>query len=709
MKQRILASICIVLGACATLSAQSPQELFNRALVQERAAGNLEQAIQLYQRVARESSSDRSLAVQALMGAARSFQKLGQTAQSRSLYQQVARMYPEQREQAAIAREALADTGIVQGTVLRSGSAEPVANAKVSLSGGPVDPTAFAQLQAFFKARNVEISAPANGVVDQKYLQYLADTASARGVSMANPAVLGAMARFKSANDSRFTASSDNLGHFTMSNVPPGRYTVRSEREGFFPPPEDLTEANEATVSAGRTAIVEVSMVRGATISGKITDASGQPQPNVTVQAYSVQYQAGFPVLQPAAAKSTNDQGEYRLFWLSGGEYLIAVRPEVTPAQGGAVPSTAAPPGAEGGLPAPRTFYPGTSDITQAIPVFIRGESPVSGIDILVRKVPTFHVKGEIRSNVPSETSPIPAFFAIRPRNTNTPDDFGTPTMGPAMLRPEGNNYVGEFDISGVPAGSYNVRAWVPEQNPDGGARLTFAHADIDVFNEDVTSISLDIFPSVRVNGTVTVDGVAPSPALRVWLQVDGALARAGVYQGLAARASLVNNQSGAFMIPAVPTGHFRALMGAGMPLNLYVADVRQGGLSVFDSGFDVGRDSPPPVEIMLKSGARTVEGMLRDGSGKPVIGATAVLVPPRERRQNRALYYTAKSDATGHFKIQGVAPGTYSLFSWQNMPDGAYFNDRFVSRNEDAGRMVNVTQVSMSGADIRLIPAIGR
>src|SRR5262245_41687353 len=235
--KRILLAIVVALGACAMLSAQSPQELFNRALVQERAAGNLEQAIQLYQRVARESSNDRSLAVQALMGAARSFQKLGQTAQSRSLYQQVARMYPEQREQAAIAREALADTGIVQGTVLRSGSAEPVTNAKVSLSGGPVDPTAFAQLQAFFKARNVEISAPANGVVDQKYLQYLADTASARGVSMANPAVLGAMARFKSANDSRFTASSDNAGHlqFRMFH-PAATRCVLNAKVSFLPP-----------------------------------------------------------------------------------------------------------------------------------------------------------------------------------------------------------------------------------------------------------------------------------------------------------------------------------------------------------------------------------------------------------------------------------------------------------------------------------------
>jgi hypothetical protein len=99
----------------------------------------------------------------------------------------------------------------------------------------------------------------------------------------------------------------------------------------------------------------------------------------------------------------------------------------------------------------------------------------------------------------------------------------------------------------------------------------------------------------------------------------------------------------------------------------------------------------------------------VKDAKGKPVDGATAVLIPPKETRQNHARYFTAKADASGHFKIQGVAPGNYSLFSWQNMPEGAYFNDRFVARNEDAGRKVNVVQSSATAADITLIPSIGR
>jgi hypothetical protein len=273
-----------------------------------------------------------------------------------------------------------------------------------------------------------------------------------------------------------------------------------------------------------------------------------------------------------------------------------------------------------------------------------------------------------------------------------------------------GDDYVGDFDIKGVPTGSYNLSTWVREQNPDGGSQLTFALANVDVNNHDVVGLVLDIYPTVRVNGTVIVNGTAPGPVqARISLLVDSTNARGGVYQGLSQRAVLADGQTGAFMIPAVQTGHFHALVGAGLPPDYYLADIRQGGVSVFDAGFDVGKESPSPIQVVINSGARTVEGTVKDSRSKPVAGAIAVLVPPQERRHNRALYFTAKSDATGHFKIQGVAPGNYSLFSWQDMPDGAYFNDRFVSRNEEAGRRVNVVQSSTTGADITMIPPVGR
>jgi hypothetical protein len=700
--------MAILLGMCAALLAQSPQELLNQALVQERAAGNLEQAIELFKRAASESTGDRSLAVQALMGAARSYQKLGQTAQSKNLYEEVVRSYADQKEQVALARQYMADTGTVQGRVLRAGTGEPVPEAKVALSGGPVDAAAFAALQAFFKSRRVDISFPPNGVIDEKYIQGVADAAGAQGVSFGNPGVQNALAQFQSLNDSRFHTTADSQGNFTIRNVLPGKYSMRSEREGYFPVSDENSAVDDITVTAGRAAVVEMPMSRGATISGRVTDGAGQPLANSTVIAYSVVYRAGFPLLVPAVAKTTDDKGDYRLAWLTSGEYLVAVKPDVTPEVAMST-STAGVPPVDGGLHAAKTFYPGTLDAANAIPVFVRGESPIAGIDIQTKKVETFHVKGTIRSHVPNTTTFVVGNFSLGQRNAGIPGDPSA-TVFAARLDQAGNDYIGEFDIKNVPTGSYQLAAWTREQNPDGGAQLTFALASVDVNNQDVTGITLDIYPTVRVHGTVVVNGTTPGPVqARVSLLVDSSNARGGVYAGLSQRAVLADSQTGAFMIPAVQAGHFHALVGAGLAPEYYVADIRQGGVSVFDSGFDVGKESPSPIQVIVNSGARTVEGTVKDSRGKPVAGATAVLVPPRDRRHNRALYYTAKSDAAGHFKIQGVAPGTYSLFSWQNMPDGAYFNDRFVTRNEEAGRRVSVTQSSVTGMDITLIPPVGK
>jgi Tol biopolymer transport system component len=95
------------LGACViALGAESGAELFQKALVKERAAGNLEEAIELYQRVARDFRSDRPLAAKALVQAARCYEKLGQ-GKAIKLYEQVTRDFADQRESVAMARERL--------------------------------------------------------------------------------------------------------------------------------------------------------------------------------------------------------------------------------------------------------------------------------------------------------------------------------------------------------------------------------------------------------------------------------------------------------------------------------------------------------------------------------------------------------------------------------------------------------------------------
>src|SRR5262245_19625312 len=94
-KFALLAVAALLVLHTAAPSAQSGYDLFQKALAAERANGNLQQAIELYQRVAREFASDRALAARALLRMADCCVKLGD-AQARAIYERVAREYPEQ-------------------------------------------------------------------------------------------------------------------------------------------------------------------------------------------------------------------------------------------------------------------------------------------------------------------------------------------------------------------------------------------------------------------------------------------------------------------------------------------------------------------------------------------------------------------------------------------------------------------------------------
>ena len=178
---------------------------------------------------------------------------------------------------------------------------------------------------------------------------------------------------------------------------------------------------------------------------------------------------------------------------------------------------------------------------------------------------------------------------------------------------------------------------------------------------------------------------------MKISVQADDAMIRVPVYQGLAARAVAANEQDGSFMIPAVGLGHFRLQVAGRLPPELYVSDIRQGGRSVFDSGFDVTSEPLGTFQVDLKSGAGSAQGIVEDASGKPAADATVVLVPGPLHRQNRSMYRTAVSDASGHFTIQGIAPGDYKLFAWEEITGGAYLNSHFLDPYENRGKTINV------------------
>ena len=255
----------------------------------------------------------------------------------------------------------------------RFGSDDGFSGVQIMLEGA-VNPQAMQSVLNSAAGAGITVTPPP-GATAAEVIQLLSNTAAARGLPVGPPAIQNLVNNAIGAQDWP-TVMSDPDGRFTFPQVKPGRYTVRASRDGYFGKPVagvyPATDAVNITVAAGETPQVPLAMVQGAIIGGRVYDQTGAAVSNMTVQAYSVGYQNGFSLLQTSVTKTTDDRGEYRLFWLPPGDYYV-----------GATTRAAQP--LVGGQPGARTFYPSVVRLNEAQPITIRGGEDFRGMDIALR------------------------------------------------------------------------------------------------------------------------------------------------------------------------------------------------------------------------------------------------------------------------------------------------------------------------------------
>jgi hypothetical protein len=584
---------------------------------------------------------------------------------------------------------------MVQGVVTRLGTDEPFSGVQVTLEGG-VSARAMQNVLSGAAGAGLVVTPP-EGATASEVTQLLVGAAAARGLPIGPPAIQNLVNNAIGKPDWP-TAVSDTDGRFVFRDVNPGRYTIRASRDGYFGKPVagvyPPTEAVNITVAAGGLSQVPLSMVQGGILGGRVFDEAGVAAANAGIQAFFVVYQNGFSLLQPAVTKTTDDRGEFRLFWLPPGDYYVgATRNPIAPLAGGPPPA--------------RTFYPGVTRLNEAIPVTIRGGEDLRGMDIALRPAPVFKISGRVSSAVAPPPSAdgnplVVAALHLANRDLQTPSDsISANQAGRFSLTPN----TGVFEISGVAPGSYELLARVPDPSVGTGlAAFSWGRILVDVEDRDVRDVAIAISSSPALRGIVrTAGGERLPPNLRIVLNPMGGSSRIALYQLVATRGTPVG-PDGTFSVASVPPGQFRLGALAGLPPDFYIADVRQNSTSVFDSGFEVGSRQPEPVEIVIASGAGVVEGIVQDGPTKVVPEAVVALVPEPGRLENRALYATVMSDASGRFTFRGVAPGDYQLFAWTSTPPNAYQSVSFLKKYEGQGRLVRVAQKEAVRVEIPVI-----
>jgi protocatechuate 3,4-dioxygenase beta subunit len=490
-----------------------------------------------------------------------------------------------------------------------------------------------------------------------------------------------------------YTASTETDGHFRIENVLPGRYRLYLEKTGLVEVNGRglKSDTNVFTVQAGQS-VEELlfHMLPTAVISGRITDEDGDPMSGVTV--FAQKKRPGKATREATGNGTTNDVGEYRLSGLFPGQYWIVATPPPD-MRDYEQPHEKSPPGDT--PPDNRyvtTYYPGTYDAMQASAVTLKAgdEMPVNFTLVPAR---TYRVRG-IVAGVTAAQKPVVELVS-KAGDSVRASEVGTD---------------GQFEVRGVAPGSYVVKASTPTESQSFTARQ-----DVSVVAADVDGVELTPLPSFRLSGHLSVEGKTPaeftqySANLRqAELPEDPGFFMTQDFFGTNAPVDRLGN----FEWKNVKPGNYIVQVYVGDGQGFFLKSAKLGERNI-ETGF--AARGPAALDLVVSTKGGTVEGAVVEkekdvdtdhvNNDHPVANATVVAVPEEKYRKLPDHFGIGSTDQHGRFTIRGVAPGSYTLYAWQDLEEGVYRDPDFLKSQEANGKAVKVEEGSRQRVDLKVSP----
>jgi uncharacterized protein YegP (UPF0339 family) len=286
----------------------------------------------------------------------------------------------------------------------------------------------------------------------------------------------------------------DNDGRYRFMRLAEGHYSIHALSESYVSKENcgDGNNCREVSLDDGEALEnVDFSFVRGAVITGRVTDAEDRPVIGSGLLCFRVngkgEPEAGSnfgddPVME------TDDRGIYRLYGLPAGRYIIGV--------GGERSSIRANPR----LPA--TFHPDVTDRRHARVIEVKEAEVAEGIDIRVgqpRKI--YEASGRVVDGDNGQAIPNARLHCWR-FNENDGSLKDVPVIA---------NDQGQFKITGLISGLYNLNL-LDDEDVSGPY---FCEGTRFVVNDsDVSGLELKAFRGSTVSGIVVAAGVT-DPAVK--------------------------------------------------------------------------------------------------------------------------------------------------------------------------------------------------
>jgi protocatechuate 3,4-dioxygenase beta subunit len=438
----------------------------------------------------------------------------------------------------------------------------------------------------------------------------------------------------------KYEAVTDTNGHYAITGIAPGRYQLALQRTGFLPTNYGAHGPNRPgkslLLSAGESRKdVNFLLEPPAVITGHIYDQDGEVL-STSLQLFREVWRDGRKHIEVAGGANSDDEGEYRLYGLPAGNYIVGtVQSPVRPAS--PVPTHEI---------YPPTFYPGTEDATSATVIRIAPGGEARNIDIRVHKTASVSLSGSI---VTAALDPAMSLKITR--------RDGAPTQLQGMYPQQG-----EFSVRGVTPGSYIVNA---------RTQTDYARVNIDAGTLDVSGIEVRLVPLLQLKGSlVEIDAEAPDLTLT--------LTSADPNEP---PANARPDEKGAILWSGLTPGKW-TLSFVSKASGLYLKSPGE---------IEIGLDGHEPIKVVVSSNGASIEGTVQSSAGHPVAVEAATVLLVSDGEKNVRVLKHAITDPDGKFAMASIPPGKYRLVALEDIETSSWDNPAVAQTLEGRGLAIEL------------------
>ncbi len=446
-------------------------------------------------------------------------------------------------------------------------------------------------------------------------------------------------------------AYTDARGSFAFSYVPPGRYILSAVLEGYLPgrygaaSPDAAPEILVIKADEVRSSL-RMRLRQYGAISGTVLDTDGDPVADAQVELLMAGFRRRKPTFMPVMSVTTDWHGEYRMYRVRPGKYIVAARSfqPVRQVHAEGIPETQAQTAPMFGM----QLYPNAERLPGAGALTIPPGKQVNGIDFRLPLRRTVRVRGKVEARE-NGFAQVELICDDLPESLR--QSFGAATVGPDF----------RFEIANVIPGSYTA---VATMNVQGRLYRGLQHVEVTA-EADEQQLSITLESGMELSGSVRVegDGEGPSPT-RVVLVSGDAIPEVSPPPQSSIK------PDGTFRIQGVLPGIWDIGVEP-IPPGGYIKSMMLGDQDVLTEDMVISPGTSAPLKIVVHRRGGVVEGTVlpADGGPQPAktvakqpVRAIVVLAPEGRFEHVLSFYSTIWADELGHFELKGITPGAYRL-----------------------------------------------